>query len=311
VIIGVCSDKGSPGVTTLAVALGLVWPGQQCLVMECDPSGGVLSFRMQHAELGGLLQPEPTVASLAAMVRLGLPEDGLLRFCQPTSLGVAVVPGPLTAQRWVPVRGLWPQIAQELAAWPGTVIADLGRMQPGNAALPVAQAATAVLLVGHANAEGLFGLRDRAATLAHVLGDPGRERPSVAVVVTDSPAQRSTAVKAAGHMLAAAGSPVPVAGFFARDPAGAQRLWAGEVNRKLAKSELISSARSLAETVIGWWPQLADRDDASAPPPTPAPAPAPAESGVDRLEAAKVSPAATGLGPFGGGSRDGAKGAGR
>ena len=54
-------------------------------------------------------------------------------------------------------------------------------------------------------------------------------------------------MKAAGQMLAAAGSPVPVTGFFAQDPAAAQRLWAGEVNRKLAKSELISSARSLAE----------------------------------------------------------------
>src|ERR1700712_1629141 len=102
----------------------------------------------------------------------GLPGDGLRRFCQPTSLGVPVIPGPLTAQRWTPVRGLWPQIAKELADWPGTVIVDLGRMQPGNAALPVAQAATAVLLLGHADAEGLFGLRDRAASLAHVLGDP-------------------------------------------------------------------------------------------------------------------------------------------
>ena len=293
-IVAVCSDKGSPGVTTLAVALGLVWPGERCLVMECDPSGGVLSFRMQHAELGGLLQPEPTAASLAAVARRGLPADGLLRFCQPTTLGIPVIPGPLTAQRWVPLRGLWPQIAQELADWPGTVIADLGRLQPGNAALPVAQAATSVLLVGHADAEGLFGLRDRAATLAHVLGDPDRERPSVAVVVTDSPAHRRTAIKAAGEMLAAAGTPVPVAGFFAQDPAAAQRLWAGEVNRKLAKSELISSARSLAETVIGWSPQLAVPAEPAVPVPS-----APAGSVADPLEAAAQPTAATGVGPFG------------
>ena len=174
VIVGVCSDKGSPGVTTLAVALGLVWPGEQCLVIECDPSGGVLSFRMQHAEVGGLLQPEPTVASLASVVRRGLSGDGLRRFCQPTTLGVPVIPGPLTAQRWVPVRGLWPQIAKELADWSGTVIADLGRMQPGNAALPVAQAASAVLLVGHADVEGLFGLRDRAGVVGACAGRPGQ-----------------------------------------------------------------------------------------------------------------------------------------
>lgn len=287
-IVGVCSDKGSPGVTTLAVALGLVWPGERCLVVECDPSGGVLSFRMQHAQLGGLLRPEPTTASLAAATRTGAPiNDGLLRFCQPTSLGVSVIPGPLTAQRWVPLRGLWPQIAQELASWPGTVIADLGRLQPGNAALPVAQAATSILLLGHSDAEGLFGLRDRAATLAHVLGDPGRERPSVAVVVIDSPAQRRTAVKAAEQLLAAAGSPVPVAGFFAQDAAAAERLWIGEVNRKLAKSELIGSARSLAETVIGWWPQLADRAEVAASGPL-----------IDPVGASVSSPGNTGLEPF-------------
>jgi len=65
---------------------------------------------------------------------------------------------------------------------------------------------------------------------------------------------------------------------------------------------LISSARSLAETVIGWWPQLAGRDESAAV------APASAGSGVDRLEAAGVSPAATGLGPFGGASREGVEG---
>ena len=295
-IVGVCSDKGSPGVTTLAVALGLVWPGEQCLVVECDPSGGVLSFRMQHAELGGLLRPEPTVASLAAVVRRGLPADGLRQFCQTTTMGVSVIPGPLTAQRWVPLRGLWPQIAQVLADWPGTVIADLGRLQPGHAALPVAQAATSVLLVGNADAEGLFGLRDRAATLAHVLGDPARERPSVGVVVTDAPLHRGAAVKAAGQMLAAAGSPVPVAGFLAQDPAAAQRLWAGEVNRKLAKSELISSARALAETVIGWWPQFSDHPViASVSGHTTSPAD---ESAADWRDTAGQVPFYTGLGPF-------------
>ena len=252
-IVGVCSDKGSPGVTTLAAVLGLVWPGEHC-VAECDPSGGALTFRMRHALSGGMLEPEPTLASMAAGARAG--RDEVMRFAQPTSLGVGVIPGPLTAQRWVPVRALWPQIAAGMQRWSGTVLADLGRLQPGNAALPVAQAATAVLLIGRADVEGLHGLRERAASLAHVLGNPDRDRPPVAVVVTGPPGSRREAVKSVTQMLASAGSPVPVAGFFPHDPAGVERFWAGEVTKKLAKSEIVQSATALAETVIGWWPEI-------------------------------------------------------
>ena len=46
-IVTVCSDKGSPGVTTLAVAIGLVWPVPR-LVLEADPAGGDLAFRMRR-----------------------------------------------------------------------------------------------------------------------------------------------------------------------------------------------------------------------------------------------------------------------
>ena len=42
VIVSVCSDKGSPGVSTLATVLGLVWPGQR-VVVEADTAGGDLS----------------------------------------------------------------------------------------------------------------------------------------------------------------------------------------------------------------------------------------------------------------------------
>lgn len=278
-ILGVCSDKGSPGASTLAVALGLVWPGDRG-VAECDPSGGVLTFRMRHATSGGSLEPEPTVASMAAAARMGVSTEGIRRFCQDTSLGVPVMPGPLTAARWVPVRGLWPQIAQELQGWSGTVVTDLGRMQPGNAALPVAQAATAVLLLGRGDAEGLYGLRERAASLAHVLGDPNRDRPSVAVVVTGPPSARREATKAVTNMLAAAGSPVPVVGFFAHDPSGAARLWAGEVTKKLARSELIGSAQALAETVISWWPEFSPPTEQHADPPLAQPAVAGLSSSV-------------------------------
>ncbi len=44
VVVG--SAKGSPGVTTLACALGAVWPVQRrVLVAECDPAGGDIAVR--------------------------------------------------------------------------------------------------------------------------------------------------------------------------------------------------------------------------------------------------------------------------
>ena len=70
-IVTLCSDKGSPGVTTLAVALGLVWPVPR-LVLEADPAGGDLAFRMRHTDGGGPLNPDPSAATLAAAVRAGL-----------------------------------------------------------------------------------------------------------------------------------------------------------------------------------------------------------------------------------------------
>ena len=48
VIVAVGSDKGSPGATTLATALGLVWPGDR-LLCELDPRGADLPFRLMGA----------------------------------------------------------------------------------------------------------------------------------------------------------------------------------------------------------------------------------------------------------------------
>ena len=87
--------------------------------------------------------------------------------------------GVLSAERFRALRALWPQVPAELAAWSGTVIADLGRLQPGNPATPLAQSSTAVLLLTNANLEGLFHVRDCVAELSGLTGDPGRHRPSL------------------------------------------------------------------------------------------------------------------------------------
>ena len=79
-IVSVCSDKGSPGVSTLATALGVVWPGDR-VVLDADTAGGDLPFRLWTGDNPGTggrvrLSPAPSIAQLATATRLGLTGAG-------------------------------------------------------------------------------------------------------------------------------------------------------------------------------------------------------------------------------------------
>ncbi len=93
-ILAVCADKGSPGVTTLATALGVVWPVDR-VVLEADPSGGDLAFRLRSPR-GQFLDPNRSVLDVAADAREGLPPGALARYAEPTSLGAPVLKGRLS-----------------------------------------------------------------------------------------------------------------------------------------------------------------------------------------------------------------------
>jgi len=256
VIIAVCGDKGSPGVTTLATVLSMVWP-YECVLAEMDTSGGDLAFRLHHGTgIGRMLAPEPTVLSLAAAARSGVAHRSLPDYAQLTSLGLPVVVGVGSAEAFAPMGRLWPTVATEVARWPGTVVADLGRLQPGNPAAAVAQAAAAVLLVGRPTLEGLYHLRERAVEVARLVGDPARGRTPVGVVMVCPLRQERKVVAEVNQMLEAAGSPAQVVGVLAEDGAGVEALWAGAVTRRLTGSDLLGSARAVAETLIGRWPRL-------------------------------------------------------
>jgi hypothetical protein len=263
VIVAVCADKGAPGATTLATVLGLVWPGER-LVVEADPSGADCPLRMWLSE-GVPLQSQPTVLSLAADVRVGVPDGALPGYAQETAVGVPVICGALSAEAYLPMRALWPQVAAELARWPGTVIADLGRVQPGHAAVPVARAATATVILARPTVDGLYHLRDRVIELARLLGDPQVDRSPVAVVLRARPRQRTEAVAAATRMLHATGVPVPVAGAVSDDPDGAEALAAGHRGRRLLRSSLVASATVVAHQLIQWWPALAQEPRTGSP----------------------------------------------
>ena len=67
-LIVLAADKGAPGVTTAATALGAVWP-RPVLLAECDPSGGDLAYRLP-GEDGGVLNPGRGLLSLLGYLML-------------------------------------------------------------------------------------------------------------------------------------------------------------------------------------------------------------------------------------------------
>lgn len=261
-IVAVCADKGSPGVTTTATALAAVWPGERVL-LEADPSGGDLALRLRSPE-DGELAVSPTVTSLAADAREGVAAGALARYAQPTGLGFAVLIGPPTAEGMEPVARLWPRVADAAQTWPGTVIADVGRLQLRHAASPLAAAATAVVLVTRAAArEDLYHVRERASELAGRLGQGPHGRSPLAVVVVCTSASAGSAIAQVQQVLAsqAATSTIPVAGAIAMDRRAVDAL-RGMPGRRLASSDLLRSARAVTETLIGWFPELVGRADA-------------------------------------------------
>ena len=254
-IIAVCADKGSPGVTTLATALALAWPGERIL-LEADVAGGDLAFRARRPDSDDFLAPEPTILELAAASRLPLPPDALPSHALPTNWGFPLIQGPPAQQAYAPLRGLWPGVAREAARWSGMIIADLGRLQPGHPGIAIARAASVVLILGREDAAGLYHLRERVLDLSAAVGDTSRARNPVGVVLRCKDTYQRQTERQVAHLLAVAGSPVPVAGVFVDEPIPVAALNSGHVTRRVSGSRTLNSVRQLIRTIVATWPEV-------------------------------------------------------
>src|SRR5690349_3382080 len=119
-LIVVCSAKGSPGVTSVALSLTATWPGVTPVLIEADPSGGDLAYRCRHRD-GGLLASTPSIVSLAAASRgAATSADGplakLADHTQDLACGVRVVPGLVGPSQARGLDRLWPNIARTATA---------------------------------------------------------------------------------------------------------------------------------------------------------------------------------------------------
>jgi hypothetical protein len=164
-LIALASVKGSPGVTTFALALAASWPADvRRVVIECDPAGGDLAQRFGLAASPGLL-------SLAAAAREPVDPDVVWSHTQPLPGGVQVIPGPpgghqaraalstLTSGA-SPLYGMArrPEVA---------VFADCGRLDPASPAEAVIRRADVLLLISGTYSDELAHLATRVHELGH------------------------------------------------------------------------------------------------------------------------------------------------
>lgn len=155
-LIGVCSAKGSPGATTAALALGARWPSPDPIVVEADPAGGDLAARFR-------LDAGPSLVTLAAASRRGGDPQLLSEHCQRLPGGLRVIAGPIAAhQAWAALTLLASHGGRMIRA-PGTVLLDVGRLEPSSPAVSLLHAVDALLVLAHPNEAELA----HVATLVH------------------------------------------------------------------------------------------------------------------------------------------------
>lgn len=169
-LVAVASLKGSPGVTTLCVALAARWPAPvHPLVVEADPSGGDLAMRFN-------LTPSPGLLSLTAAARhpgeAGAGADpGLVwRHAQGLPGDLPVVAAPPDAPR---ARSAVSSLAasdhlngpgpvRSAASRPeAVVVVDVGRLDTDSAAMPLVRAADVMVVLTRSGADDLAHLARR------------------------------------------------------------------------------------------------------------------------------------------------------
>jgi hypothetical protein len=144
-LIAIGSLKGSPGVTTSAVALAAMWPAGATtpMLLEADPAGGDLAARFQTAPAPGLLTLSAAARhehDVALLARHALELPGGLPV-------IAAPPGEAGASVALLGRdGLG--LLRAAAADPDLVlVADVGRITSESVAWPIALAADQLLVV--------------------------------------------------------------------------------------------------------------------------------------------------------------------
>ncbi len=243
-LVTVAAAKGSPGVTTTALAMGALWP-RQVLVAECDTSGADIPLRMS-AEDGGVLDSERGLLSLAAAGRKGLNSDLVLAHGQRVLGGLEVMVGPRVPEQAAGLTNLWPQLGPALDGIPGyDVIADCGRIGTTTPQAALIRASRLLVLVCTTDPSSVIHTRERLATLGRSLDPASPVGTPIAVAVIGDPKARE-AVSQVRDSLERTEIPLKAVWHIAADPKGAG-FFKGQVIGRADKTLLVKTARPATE----------------------------------------------------------------
>jgi MinD-like ATPase involved in chromosome partitioning or flagellar assembly len=233
-LAAVCSAKGSPGVTTTALAIAVADPlGATSLLVEADPAGGDLASRLG-------IPCEPGLASLAAAGRRRLDAELVEKHCQRVG-GVDIVAAPAGASSArAALKVLDGGFVQALKEQPErVVICDAGRLDASSIALDLVKAADMVLVL----------TRCVFADLAHLAEEQSWWRglgPPVALVLSEAAGAERRERYPAAEISSALD--FEVLGSVAWDPKGVAALFGHR--REVRRSALVQSAHSLVAALV-------------------------------------------------------------
>lgn len=159
-VVALASASGSPGVTTTALGLALLWP-RPVLLVEADPTGGsnLLAgyFRGTREYDSGLIELALTATDLSdALSDVARPIEGST---------VSFVAGTRSHSQASALRDLWAPLAEALSELEGTgqdVIVDAGRLGLRGSPEALLDGADLALLVSRTTLPQLSALRSWA-----------------------------------------------------------------------------------------------------------------------------------------------------
>lgn len=257
-IISFVSASGSPGVTTTALAVASAWPVDRLLI-EADPSGGVLTTRFEAAKL------DSTLSEIAVGSKRSLTKEAVWRYARelPGEVPVCLAPpsGALVESALRSGGQMFPEALRRTGI---DVLIDAGRFNPDSAALPLIKGSDVILMVCESTAEHLNVAQHPLTWLLQNCVETHTIAWLLVGETQYSAAQVNYAYK------------IPVFGIMADDRTGANALRGIGTERSWRRSPIRRSATTLADQLSLYDYSLesatpADEDDGYAgfiPPPT-------------------------------------------
>jgi MinD-like ATPase involved in chromosome partitioning or flagellar assembly len=221
----------SCGVTTIAAALGAVWPeGRDMVVIEADPVGGTVAAESGWAS-------EPSLVTLAAAARRRLEPALIFDHTQSLPGGGRVLAAPASSDLARDALSMLTPLLDQLHEFEADVVIDCGRLESSGVTRTLWDGADSALVAVRPRLGDLQAL----ATWCEVA--PSDLKRIKLVVVGDGPYGDTEIAETLG---------LDVVAHVPWDPKAARALFEQPTTtRELRLSPLVRCARSLAERLVG------------------------------------------------------------